>query len=136
MKGALSCVILISTLVFLPFLLMETSKACREDVECARLQTCYQGPNSTQGRCIPFWPVDKTPCHEWCQTEAVVHERTEWTHRAQRFVYFPKVDNETCVVGFQSVPLLNPGGTPKQGSGVVVSRENLWREWFVVRCSE
>ena len=33
--------------------------------------------------------------------------------------------------------LLNPrGGAPAKLSGVVVSRENLWREWFVVMCSE
>jgi len=131
------CLIFISTCVCLPFLLTGTSKVCREDVECSRLQTCFQGPNSTQGHCIPFWPVDKTLCHERCQTEATVHEREFSSHQAQRFVYFPKVDNDTCVVGFQSVPLLNPReGAPAKLSGVVVSRENLWREWFVVMCSE
>lgn len=116
---------------------MLPSKVCREDVECPRLQTCFQGPNATRGHCIPFWPVDKTPCHERCQSDAVMYEREFWSHRAQRFVYFPKVDNDTCVVGFQSVPLLNSGGVVAEKSrGAVVRRENLWREWFVVLCHE
>ena len=66
-----------------------------------------------------------------------MHESEFWSRRAQRFVYFPKVDNDTCVVGFQSVPLMNPrGSAPAELLGVVVSRENLWKEWYVVMCSE
>lgn len=136
-RNILYCLILMTACLCLPSLLPTRSKACRKDVECPRLQDCFQGPNSTQGHCIPSWPVDKTLCHDRCQSEAVVREREVWSRRAQRFVYFPKVDNDTCVVGFQSGPLLNPrGGAPAKLSGVVVSRENIWREWFVVMCSE
>jgi hypothetical protein len=135
MINILYCLILMITCLCLPSMLTTTSKVCREDVECSRLQTCFQGHHSNRGHCTPFWPVNKTLCHDRCQTEAMVHEREFWSRRAQRFVYFPKVDNDTCVVGFQSVPLLNHRGGAGL-SGVVVSRENLWREWFVVMCSE
>ena len=137
-RNALICVILIVLCKCLSSLLVPTSRTCREDVDCPRFQTCFRVPNSTWGHCTPFWPVNKTLCHERCQSEAVVYEREFWSRRAQRLVYFPNVAADTCVVGFQSVPLLNVGGAAsrEKSTGVVVSREYLWREWFVMMCRE
>lgn len=135
LRNSLYCLIFISTCVCLASML--TANVCREDAECPRLQSCFQGLNATRGHCIPSWPVDKTLCHERCQTDAVIYEREFWSHLAHRFVYFPKVDNDTCAVGFQSLPLLNSWDVAANKSvGAVVRRENLWREWFVVMCEE
>jgi hypothetical protein len=134
-KALLALILIAIALHFSP--LVNTSKSCREDAECPRFQTCFRSHNNARGHCIPFYPVNKTLCHERCQSESVLYEREFWSHRAQLFVYFPSVSHGTCTVGFQSVPLLNVGGAaPEKPTGVVVSRENLWREWFVVICRE
>jgi hypothetical protein len=137
LRNAVFGVILIVICIRFSSLLANSSNTCREDAECPRFHTCFWSHRNAMGHCIPFYPVNKTLCHERCQSESVLYEREFWSRQAQHFMYFPSVTNDTCVVGFRSVPLLNVGGAaPEKPTGVVVSRENLWREWFVVMCHE
>lgn len=115
------------------FTLVATSVPCTQDLQCSLLESCYTG-FSSRGHCMTNWPVNRTACHAHCQTDTLQYEREHFSMHAQRFIYFPSLGNNTCAVGFQSVPALNPKQAKYEMTIRVVDRVNLWREWFVVFC--